>query len=53
LLHFLALFVATFGGVTPMVLTTFEIFGHRDVAGSEIATTNFVEFFFFSTHSGE
>jgi hypothetical protein len=32
LLRFLALFVATFGGVTPMADNLREMFGRRDVA---------------------
>jgi hypothetical protein len=46
LLHFLALFVATFGGVTAMVDNIREMFGPATWRGSQIATTNFAEFFF-------
>jgi hypothetical protein len=44
LLHFLALFVATFGGVTAMVDNIREMFGPATWRGSQIATTNFAEF---------
>ena len=46
LLRFLALFVPTFGDVTPMVDNLREMFGRHDVAAPEIATTKFVEFLF-------
>jgi hypothetical protein len=46
LLHFLALVVAKFGGVTPMVDNLREIFGFETWRCSEIATSNFREFIF-------